>query len=115
MGALVKNTIFQDGEGLDTTLFNLVRVKRYPNKKPIKVYWGKEDKNGFFIITIIILIKQKHYYQYISAKQNKKNYQYILAKQKKLSWNKYVHLITPVNRTLRFLAPENNVLPADSP
>ena len=49
-------------------------------------------------------MKQKHYYQYILAKQKKKT--------TVLGINN-AHLITPVKITLRFLAPKNDVLAAD--
>ena len=51
----------------------------------------------FFIITVIILRKQKHYRQYISTKQKKK--------ATLLGMNN-MHLLTTVNITLRFLPPE---------
>ena len=62
------------GSENDTTLVNPVRVKRHC-KRPIKIYWGEETQLAqrlFLFITIIILMKQKLYCQYVSAKQNKK-------------------------------------------
>ena len=62
------------GRENDTALVNLVRVKRH-HKTPIKIYWSEETQLAqrlFLFITIIILMKQKLYYQYVSAKQNKK-------------------------------------------
>ena len=59
---------------------NMIRVKKH-HQRPIKIYWGEKTQlvqKLLFIITIIILMKQKHYNQYLSAKQKKKS---------NLTWN----------------------------
>ena len=59
---------------------NLIRVKKH-QQRPIKIYLEEKTQlvqKLLFVITIIILMKQKLYHQYISGKKKKENY---------LTWN----------------------------
>ena len=71
---------------------NLIRVKKH-QQRPIKIYLEEKTQlvqKLLFVITIIILMKQKLYHQYISGKKKRKT---------TLLGMNSVHLITPANIT----------------